>query len=469
MGPRGFLRSMSPIRSRRSSSPLPPFNKGTYHEAEPSPAPQLCPSSPRISSSGSVCSSSLSSSFVGSISLLSPTMQSHTFGDARKLVIKYFQNDNESSEKSSRKHGRKNSISSGSSSNRKKHGEPIVKARVELAAQSLMECVEQQLMEEETYEQDKNEGNDKPGVYGRIPGERPYLVHYVATSETPSTIDASEAIGLATSYITAYRVLYRAGRRPLQEHDSIFILNPVTSLGRAIVALAKIEGVRAIYGIAKNDDKDRLIKMGIQPVPHDEFVGMAEYFVSEINVMIDNDVGSKLSVATVGAHPVDGKVVRIIYSNSALKHAKKYRIKEKEYQQQKQKQQKQQQLEQEQHSERCVFYDIYRDMTVDKMGFRLDLQHLFNLLSEGIIKPKKKRSIPLLGISYIEVRFETHDPREDHQAVEYVNTRHYPHHAFPSHVPLSPPFSPGRGSKFSAFVEEGRSTSVPARISHLAL
>lgn len=293
--------------------------------------------------------------------------------DSRKLVIQYFLQD---AEETFADDGRSKSLGAGMAVK--------VKARVENAPLTLEENLQIQLEEDRraTSQRDPKEHMYEPRLGG--------FVHCVAPPS--SNIDASDAIGLVSNYVVAYRALHRTCDRPLRRHDKVLITNAHGSLGRSLVELSLLSGASVVFGTAPTKYHERLSKWGATPLDADDTDedGWSDLLLGSVDVVIDTDAGDACPAAPLVANQATGKLVRILTGPNAGGDVKIWRKKNSLMDQ----------------PVRTTFYDVFHDMEVDPSGFRADLQLLFDMMYGGSIRPRKKKAIPLLGVSYIELRFD---------------------------------------------------------------
>ena len=175
------------------------------------------------------------------------------------------------------------------------------------------------------------------------------------------------------------------------------------ALGRAVVELAIQAGASQVYAVGPAKYHSRISRWKAIPLDESDFLSWSDSLVGSIDVVIDIDsrVGGICSAAALAADPTSGKLVRI-YSNapdgiaasanSSIGHAK-YEGGGRDTM-----------LTRD--PSNTANYDIFKDMENDPRGFRSDLQLLFDMVAKGYLNPKKKKEIPLVGMEYIEVKFE---------------------------------------------------------------
>lgn len=314
--------------------------------------------------------------------------------DSRKLVIQYFLQDAEAT-----------FVDDGRARKSLGAGMAVkVKARVENAPLSLEENLQIQLEEDRRAmsERDPRAERYQPRLEG--------FVHCVAPPS--SNIDASDAIGLVSNYVVAYRALHRSCDRPLRRHDKVLITNAHGSLGRSLVELSLLSGASVVFGTAPTKYHERLSKWGATPLDADDADedGWSDLLLGSVDVVIDTDAGDACPAAPIVANQATGKLVRILTGPNAGGDVKIWRKKNSLMDQ----------------PVRTAFYDVFHDMEVDPAGFRADLQLLFDMMYSGSIRPRKKKAIPLLGVSYIELRFDRapyRPPSADASSASSRNTR----------------------------------------------
>ena len=218
--------------------------------------------------------------------------------------------------------------------------------------------------------------------------DRRGFIHYIAP--VTSSIDASDAIGLVSNYVVAYRSLHCTCNRPLRKHDKVLVTNAHGSLGRALIELSILAGASVVFGVSPPKYQERLAKWGATHLDENMYLEWSDLLLGSVDVVIDTDAGNASSAAPLVANQGTGKLVRILTGPNAGGDVKIWRKKNSLMDQ----------------PIKTCFYDIFNDMEEDPSGFRMDLQRLFDMMYRQEIKPKKKKAIPLMGVSYIELKFE---------------------------------------------------------------
>eukprot|EP00957_Ditylum_brightwellii_P019667 1483681-Ditylum_brightwellii.AAC.1 len=207
-----------------------------------------------------------------------------------------------------------------------------VKARVEESPLSYQECLANQ--EEET----------RHGLF----------VHHV--QHTTSPFDATCAIDIATSYIIAYRALYRTENRSLAVGDGVLVIHGHGPVGRAVIDLALLAKARAVFAVAPIKYHDKLRLKGAIPIDESQLEKYEQKIGGSMNVVIDTDGGKEASAfATSAVNTEDGKLVRVMTGSDTgtdLENMKRRHKKKGIY------------------TENSHYYDIVRDVEKDPGRFR---------------------------------------------------------------------------------------------------
>uniref|UniRef100_A0A7S2U9C7 Enoyl reductase (ER) domain-containing protein n=1 Tax=Attheya septentrionalis TaxID=420275 RepID=A0A7S2U9C7_9STRA len=291
------------------------------------------------------------------------------FGDARKLVISYILKSDRSD----------NAMFNPAKS------KATLKAKVQAANMNFDDCLA--LMDQEGMDEGIL-GHDselkQKGLLSQYEGSR---VHYVSVPH--GNIDARESISIVADYVAAYRVLNRTAQRPIRRFDKVMVTNAHTSLGQAIIKLAKMAEASSVFGVVSPKYATRVKKCGATPLNEENTGAWVEYLRGSVDIVID--IGASSVEAPLTVNTVSGKLVRV--HMGAFDENTVYRTNNSKL------------------SAATHHYNLYRDMESDVTSFRWDLQNLFNLLHEGVIKLSKQSNgkMPLMGLSYIEVRFEQED------------------------------------------------------------
>jgi hypothetical protein len=146
----------------------------------------------------------------------------------------------------------------------------------------------------------------------------------------------------------------------------------------------------SVFGVVSPKYATRVKKCGATPLNEENTGAWVEYLRGSVDIVID--IGACSVEAPLTVNTVSGKLVRVHMGADAAFENTMYRTNNAKL------------------SAATHNYNLYRDMESDVTSFRWDLQNLFNLLHEGVIKSKQSDGkMPLMGLSYIEVRFEQED------------------------------------------------------------
>lgn len=271
------------------------------------------------------------------------------------------------------------------------------------ASLSLEECLEIQQKE-----QNRHAKMDRIGrkIYEREAQKQSKVYsHYISPSS--NQIDASDAIGIISSYITAYRALHRTTDRTVHKHDKILVTKAQGALGRAVIELSVAAGSSQVFGICPAKYHSRISRWGATSLDENEFMTWSDGLMGAVDIVIDIDGSCHddiSSAAALTANQMSGKLVKIFtngpdgvafaesntgggsglkspFSRGSNKNLRR-------------------------EPPNTAYYDIFTDMEEDADGFRSDLQLLFDMVAQGYVRPKKKKAIPLVGMEYIDVKFE---------------------------------------------------------------
>mmetsp|Transcript_26115 Transcript_26115/g.57344 ORF Transcript_26115/g.57344 Transcript_26115/m.57344 type:complete len:845 (+) Transcript_26115:217-2751(+) len=294
----------------------------------------------------------------------------------------------------------------GASGGAKDDGVVKVKARVENASLSLEECFDIQHQEESRQSKTDRIGRK---IYAReAQKQKKIYSHYI--SPPSDQIDASDAIGIISSYITAYRALHRTTDRKVHKHDKILVTKAQGALGRAVIELGIAAGCSQVFGICPAKYHSRVSRWGATALDEQEFMTWSDGLMGAMDIVIDIDGschGDISPAAALTANQMSGKLVKIFTNgpdgvacaegNSGSGYGRRPKSPFSRGGSNKN-------LRRE--PPKTSYYDIFTDMEEDAEGFRSDLQLLFDMVTQGYVRPKKKKAIPLIGMEYIEVKFE---------------------------------------------------------------
>ena len=233
--------------------------------------------------------------------------------------------------------------------------------------------------------------------------------HFVTTGidSQDDRVDASDAIGVVSSYITAYRALHRTTSRHFHRHDRVLVTKVQGALGRAVVELATSAGAGQVFGICPAKYHARVSRWGVTALDEEEFMTWSDGLLGAVDVVIDIDGtanGDVSSAAALTANQTSGKLVRIFtngpdgvtLAESSARRPKSPFSRSNSG--------KNKNLRRE--PPNTANYDVFNDMEEDPHGFQSDLQLLFDMVSQGFVRPKKKKAIPLESMEYIEIKFD---------------------------------------------------------------
>ena len=220
-------------------------------------------------------------------------------------------------------------------------------------------------------------------------------------------IDASDAIGVISSYVTAYRALHRTTSRTFHKHDRVLVTKAQGALGRAVIELATSAGAGQVFGICPAKYHSRVSRWGATALDEEEFMTWSDGLLGAVDVVIDIDGtanGDISCAAALTANQTSGKLVRIFTSGPDAVTLAESATRTPKSPFSRNNGGKNKNLRRE--PPHTANYDIFNDMEEHPHGFQSDLQLLFDMVSQGYVRPKKKKAIPLEGMEYIEIKFE---------------------------------------------------------------
>ena len=230
--------------------------------------------------------------------------------------------------------------------------------------------------------------------------------HYVTTG-IDSEDDRIDAIGVISSYVTAYRALHRTTSRTIHKHYRVLVTKAQGALGRAVIELATSAGAGQVFGICPAKYHSRVARWGATALDEEEFMTWSDGLLGAVDVVIDIDGtanGDISSAAALTANQTSGKLVRIFTSGPDAVTLAESATRTPKSPFSRNNGGKNKNLRRD--PPHTANYDVFNDMEEDPHGFQSDLQLLFDMVSQGYVRPKKKKAIPLEGMEYIEIKFE---------------------------------------------------------------
>jgi len=267
-----------------------------------------------------------------------------------------------------------------------------------------VECLDIKREEEERIEKMDRVGRK---MHQRASEKQTKVQSLFVTTPFNSTVDASDAIGVVSSYITAYRALHRTTSRTIHKHDRVLVTKAQGALGRAVVELATSAGAGQVFGICPAKYHSRVARWGATALDEEEFMTWSDGLLGAVDVVIDIDGttnGDISSAAALTANQTSGKLVRVFttgpdgvtLAESSTRQPKSPFARSRSG--------KSKDLRRD--APHTANYDVFNDIEEDPQGFLSDLQLLFDMVNQGYVRPKKKKAIPLEGMEYIEVKFQ---------------------------------------------------------------
>jgi len=202
--------------------------------------------------------------------------------------------------------------------------------------------------------------------------------------KVPDALDPGEAVSLVLSFMTAYQMLHRTAK--VQPGQSILVHGAAGAVGSALLALARLHDVN-VYGTASGKKRDLLETYGATPIDYrrEDFV---ERLFRESPEGVDaafDALGLKSFKRSLKTVKPGGTLVAYGFSNTVdrgkaavLRDFIGFKL-----------------MELLPGSRRKVFYSITAMRKQHPDWFVQDLTTLFDLLSEGQIKPVIWKRLPL--------------------------------------------------------------------------
>ena len=213
-----------------------------------------------------------------------------------------------------------------------------------------------------------------------------HLVH------VPANLDPAEAVTLILNYASAYQMLYRTAK--VKAGDKVLIIGASGGVGTALLQLGKLANL-TMYGLASRSKHNVLTELGAIPIDYNtqDFVDVIHQAEPNGLDFVFDGLGGDYAERSLAVLRQGGKLVEYPAPggfSALLRGLAKLAL-----------------VNLLPNGKSATFYGITALYLRDKRPFMEDLPVLFQLLSEGKIKPIIAQKFPILEAAQANVLLES--------------------------------------------------------------